>query len=223
MKKGLTKIVFVVDRSGSMSTIAKDMIGGFNAFIKKQKENKTDCQVSFYQFDTVYDIVFENTDVQLVEDLTDKTFVPRGGTALLDAVGKTINNVGAELSAMPEDQRPEKILVIIITDGEENSSTEFTSAQVKSMVEHQQTVYNWEFNYLGSNQETWKVAAAMGIARDCTLSYVSMGSNATTSSYMMWNTISTTAASWASGSCAKSLYSLDIQDEQERLIKSNIL
>jgi hypothetical protein len=114
-----------------MTTVAKDMIGGFNSFIKVQKENNVgECRVSFYQFDTLYESVFENMEISLVPDLTDKTFVPRGGTALLDAVGRTINTVGAELATLPEEERPEKVLMVIITDGEENSSHEFTAEQV---------------------------------------------------------------------------------------------
>ena len=131
MKKDYTKIVFVVDRSGSMASIAKDIIGGYNKFIADQKALKVGtCDVSFYQFDTTYNAVYENTPIDFVKDLDEKTFVPRGGTALLDAVGRTIENVGKQLSNMNENDRPDKILVVILTDGEENGRTSIKCLQV---------------------------------------------------------------------------------------------
>jgi hypothetical protein len=184
MKKNLTYIIFVVDRSGSMSSICKDMIGGFNSFIKKQKKINGDCKVFFYQFDTDYDTVYENLDLQLVADLTDKTYVPRGGTALYPSLGKTIEDIGKRLSAMSENERPERVLFVTITDGEHNSSLEnvngkridrktfhqFTADQVKSMVEHQTQVYKWDFAYIGANQDAWAVGSSMGVSNN--LNYV---------------------------------------------------
>ncbi len=223
MKKGLTKIIFLVDRSGSMQTVAKDMIGGFNSFIKNQKENNLgECRVSFYQFDTVYEKVFENVEVQLVQDLTDETFVPRGGTALLDAMGITINTVGAELAALSEDERPEKVLVVIITDGEENSSKEFKSDQIKSMVQLQTEKYSWQFVYLGANQDAWSVGQSMGINAKSSYCYVSSGANTASSSYAMWNTLDNHTTTFRSCIGTSDIHFTDEeQKEQEKLIKSN--
>jgi uncharacterized protein YegL len=172
MKKDYTKIVFVVDRSGSMSNIADDIIGGYNKFISDQKALKHGtCDVSFYQFDTLYEAVYENTPIDFVKELDNKTFVPRGGTALLDAVGTAIKNVGNQLANLQESERPEKVLVVIITDGEENSSHTYTWDQIKKSVEHQNKVYNWQFTYIGANQDAWSVGANLGIANDASLTY----------------------------------------------------
>lgn len=175
MKSGLTYIIFVIDRSGSMASIKKDMIGGFNAFIKAQKASKAgDCRVFAYQFDTSYDTIFENADVQTVADLTDETYQPRGGTALYDSLGLTIDNIGTRLSALPENQRPEKVLVVTITDGEDNSrltgGKAYSSEKVKEMVKHQTNNYNWQFAYIGANQDAWAVGGSMGVANN--LNYV---------------------------------------------------
>lgn len=197
MKKDLTYIIFVVDRSGSMSSIKNDMIGGFNAFIKEQRKIKGDCKVFFYQFDTDYDTVYEGVDLNSVSELTDKTYVPRGGTALYVSLGKTIEDMGKKLSAMPEDERPERILFVTITDGEDNSWLnvingkriegefhQFTANQVKNMVEHQTQVYNWDFAYIGANQDAWAVGATMGVSNN--LNYVA-NSEGTTE---MWDKLS---------------------------------
>lgn len=222
MKKGLTKIVFVVDRSGSMQSVAKDMIGGFNRFIKTQKENKVgECRVSFNQFDDIFENVYANVLVEDVQDLTDETYSPRNSTALLDAVGRTIDEVGAELSALPEDQRPEKVLVVILTDGEENASHTYTTERVREMITHQQQVYNWEFNYIGANQDTWSVANSIGIAAANAISYVSTGKNTKSSNESLWDTLGAKAVLYRSCASAKMCFSADEQKEQDDLIKSN--
>lgn len=172
MKKDYTKIVFVVDRSGSMSSIVNDVIGGYNRFIADQKALKHGtCDVSLYQFDTLYQTVYENTPIDFVKDLDNKTFVPRGATALLDAVGTTIKNVGSQLAKLQESERPEKVLVVIITDGEENSSRTYTWDQIKKDVEHQTNVYKWQFTYIGANQDAWQVGANLGISHEASLTY----------------------------------------------------
>ena len=172
MKKDYTKIIFVVDRSGSMESIAKDIIGGYNKFIADQKAlNYGTCDVSFYQFDTLYEAVYENTPIAFVKDLDEKTFVPRGGTALYDAVGTTIENVGKTLAALKEEERPDKILFVILTDGGENSSTKFKGSQVKAMLEHQNTIYKWQFTYIGANQDAWATGESLGIRYASNLTY----------------------------------------------------
>ena len=214
MKKNLTYIIFVVDRSGSMSSICKDMIGGFNAFIKEQRKIKGDCKVFFYQFDTEYDTVYEKVDLDNVKDLNDKTYVPRGGTALYPSLGKTIEDIGKKLSSMREHERPERILFVTITDGEHNSNLsmingkpikwdepfhQFTADQVKSMIEHQTQVYNWDFAYIGANQDTWAVGSGMGHTKGTTLSYVA--SAAGTSN--MWDKLCDSTAAYRSSTTHK--------------------
>jgi len=183
MKTGYTKVVFVVDRSGSMSSIAKDMEGGFKSFIEDQKKNNVgQCDVSLYQFDTQYDVVFENRDIQSEFKYT---LVPRGSTAMNDAIGKTINTVGETLSKMNEADRPDRVLFVIVTDGEENASKEFTTKQVKELIDRQSNDYNWTFTYLGANQDAWAVGAAMGISKDAVLNYAANTSGV----FNSWNSL----------------------------------
>jgi hypothetical protein len=138
MKKGFTDITFIVDRSGSMSSVATDTIGGFNSYVKKQREtNVGECRMSFNQFDEIFEEVYQNLDIKEVKDLDDKTFVPRGWTALLDAVGNTIENKGKYYNDLPEHERPEKVLIVILTDGEENASKKYSYNQIQEMVKHQ--------------------------------------------------------------------------------------
>lgn len=178
MKKELTYIIFVIDRSGSMSSIKADMIGGFNSFIKAQRDaNIGDCRVFAYQFDTEYSTIYENLDLTKVPDLTDKSYQPRGGTALYNSLGKTIVDIGAKLAALPESERPKKVLVVSITDGEDNSQLDnfkdtwqYNNTKVKEMVVHQATVYKWDFAYIGANQDAWAVGGSMGVANN--LNYV---------------------------------------------------
>lgn len=169
MKKSYTKIVFVIDRSGSMSSIKTDMEGGLKNFLAEQKKAKLGkCDVSLYQFDDHYETVYESKDI---DEVPDYSLTPRNMTALYDAVGKTINRVGSQLAALKEDDRPDRVMMVIITDGLENSSSEFTAAKIQEMVKHQTNKYNWQFSYLGSNQDAWAVGGALGIAAGSTMTY----------------------------------------------------
>ncbi len=179
MKKYLTYIIFVIDRSGSMESIRNDMIGGFNSFIKTQKEaNIGECRVFAYKFDTDYEIIFENMDINSVPLLDENSYQPRGGTALYDSLGFTIDNMGKRLANTDEDERPEKVLIVTITDGQDNSHVEnikecehYTSQKVKEMVKHQTENYKWDFAYIGANQDAWAVGTSMGVAGNSTLNY----------------------------------------------------
>lgn len=180
MKSGLTYIIFVIDRSGSMSSIRSDMIGGFNNLIKSQQDAKIGtCRVFAYKFDTIYEPMFEDTDLYQCPLLDNNNYEPRGGTALYDSLGKTIVDIGIRLESMPEEERPEKVLVVTITDGEDNSHLEasqglkrYDNQKIKEMVEHQKTRYNWDFAYIGANQDSWAVGSSMGYSAGTTLNYV---------------------------------------------------
>lgn len=161
MKQGLAEIVVVLDRSGSMQSIRDDMVGGFDSFIKEQQKVPGECNVTLAQFDDNYELVYSGISLMNVPSLD---LVPRGGTALMDAVGRTINEVGARLKATPEDQRPERVLFVILTDGHENASKEFTKTRIFDMVTHQRTKYKWEFVYIGANQDSFTEAQGLGIA-----------------------------------------------------------
>ena len=219
MKKDFTKIVFVFDKSGSMVSIARDMIGGFNSFVDNQRLVKGMCTVTLHQFDDIYETTYNNVNISDVVKLTSDTYKPRGSTALLDAVGKTINDLGKELSDLKEKDRPEKVIIVIITDGEENASKEFTSENIKAMIQHQTEVYKWQFTFLGANQDSWSTGEALGIAGNNTLNYQSTGVNASVSSKAMWASLSNTTACFRSNVCTDMSYSDSDRDIQDKLTK----
>jgi len=136
MKENLTEMVFILDRSGSMSNLTKDTIGGFNTMIENQKKEDGDAVLTTVLFDDMYELLHDGVNIQDVKELTNKEYYARGMTALLDAIGKTINTVGERLSKTKEENRPSKIIFVITTDGQENSSKEFTQKQIKEMIEH---------------------------------------------------------------------------------------
>lgn len=163
MNNNLTEIVFILDRSGSMGPIAADTIGGYNTFIEKQKLEPGEAKLTTVLFDSMYEVIHDGVDIQKVEPLTSTQYWARGMTALMDAVGRTINSVGERLAATPEEERPGKVIFVITTDGLENSSREFTRTQIKQMIEHQTNKYNWQFMFLGANIDAAAEAVSMGI------------------------------------------------------------
>ena len=173
MKSGLTYLIFVIDRSGSMASIRDDMIGGFNTFIKTQKDAKLgDCKVFAYKFNNIYETMFEDIDLNDVPQLDRGNYIPRDMTALYDAVATTIDNIGARLAAMKEEDRPEKVLVVTITDGEENASRKFNQQNVADRIKTQREQFNWDFAYIGANQDSWQVGSSIGYKAGTTLDYV---------------------------------------------------
>ena len=171
MRTDLTDITMVIDRSGSMQSIRTDAEGGINSFIEQQKQEPSEANVTLVQFDTDYEFVHSGVPIRKVPAFK---LVPRGSTALLDAVGRAINETGARLAAMEESQRPGLVVFVIVTDGEENSSREFTRDQIRTMVEHQQSAYKWQFTFLAANQDAFAAGGSMGIAQDGIAAY-SMG------------------------------------------------
>ena len=163
-----TDITMVLDRFGSMESIKDDTIGGFDAFLSEQRRLPGRCTVSLVQFDNEYEEVYTGRDITDVPGLT---LVPRGSTAMLDAIGRAVNATGARLAALPEDQRPGTVIVGIMTDGLENASREFTYPIVKALIAQQEQVYGWTFMYMGSNQDAIEVGASLGVARDRSLTY----------------------------------------------------
>ena len=160
MRSDLTDVTLVVDRSGSMDRIREDAEGGVNVFIKEQAKQPGEALLSLVQFDTEYEFVHRGLPIQQVPPYT---LVPRGSTALLDAVGRAINETGERLAKMAETDRPGLVVFVITTDGLENSSKEFSKAQIKEMIERQQSQYNWHFTFLGANQDAFAEAGDMGI------------------------------------------------------------
>ncbi len=170
MQENSSRIAVVLDRSGSMESMREATVAGFNSFLRGQRDVTGDCTLKLVQFDDQYEVVFDKP-LNDAPELTQQTFVPRGSTALLDAQGRTIEELGRELAAMPEERRPAKVIVLMITDGHENASTDYTAQRVANMVKHQREKYGWEFIYLGANQDAVKVAQTMNISVDASLTY----------------------------------------------------
>jgi uncharacterized protein YegL len=162
MNSNLTEIIFLLDRSGSMGGLESDTIGGFNAFIKNQRKLEGETLVTGVLFDDQYEVIWNGVEAEKVK-LTAEQYYVRGCTALLDAVGKTILDVGYRLSKTKENNRPGKVIFVITTDGFENASREFTYEKVKELIKHQQKKYSWEFIFLGANIDAEKEADSLGI------------------------------------------------------------
>ena len=175
MKKGLTEIVFILDRSGSMSGLEKDTIGGFNSTIEKQKQEEGEAFVSTVLFDTEMEVLHDRVPLASVAPLTEKEYYARGCTALLDAIGGAIHHIGNVHKYAREEDRPEKTIFVITTDGYENSSHKYTAERIKQMIERQKDKYGWEFIFLGANIDAIETARNFGISEDRAANYVNDG------------------------------------------------
>ena len=170
MKENLTEIVFILDESGSMQPLTDDTIGGFNSYVEEQKKEPGEAYLTTVLFDDRYIILHDHINLKDVPSLTDHEYRPTGMTALMDAIGKTINNVGHRLANTPEEERPSHVIFVITTDVYENASREFTRTQVKRMIEHQQEKYSWQFLFLGAGIDAYKEASSIGIGGVHTMS-----------------------------------------------------
>ena len=171
MKKGLTEIVFILDRSGSMSGLEADTIGGYNSLIEKQKKEEGEAYISTVLFDDECEVLHDRVPLSDIRPMTDKEYYVRGCTALLDAVGGAIHHIGNVHKYAREEDRPEKTLFIITTDGQENSSKHYTYEKVKHMVERQKEKFGWEFLFLGANIDAVAEAKRFGIREDRAANY----------------------------------------------------
>ena len=170
MKKNLTEIVFILDRSGSMSGLEKDTIGGFNGILEKQKGEPGEALISTVLFDHESEVIHDRVDLREMRHLTEKEYYVRGSTALLDAVGGAIHHIGNVHKYIREEDRPEKTLFVITTDGMENASRAYTYDRVKQMIQQKKEA-GWEFIFLGANIDAAKEAARFGISVDCAADY----------------------------------------------------
>lgn len=174
-----TEIVFVIDKSGSMGHLAGDTIGGFNGFIESQKAIDGKATLTTVLFDTSWRILHDGVDLREVKSMTNSDYVAGGGTAMLDAIGEIINRVQDrhdELGA----EKPEEVLFVITTDGEENSSRKYNKSQIEKMIKHQTNGHGWKFMFLGANMDAVKEAASIGITKDyaTNYTYTAQGTNA---------------------------------------------
>lgn len=171
MKKNLTEIVFILDRSGSMAGLEKDTIGGFNSLIRKQRAEEGEAVISTVLFDTCCEVIHDRVPLDRIPELTEKEYYVRGCTALLDAVGGAVRHIGNVHKYAREEDRPEHTLFVITTDGMENASRRYSYEQVRRMIERQKKTYGWEFLFLGANIDAAKEAVRFGISADYAANY----------------------------------------------------
>ena len=171
MKKGLTELVFILDRSGSMSGLESDTIGGYNSLLEKQKKEAGECLVTTVLFDDKYELLHDRIKLEGIAPITDREYFVRGSTALLDAIGRTIDKIVNAQKHTAEEEKAEKVMFVIITDGMENASREYGYGKVKQMIEGQRDGYGWEFLFLGANMDAVETASHFGIQADHAANY----------------------------------------------------
>lgn len=175
MKKDLTELVFILDKSGSMAGLENDTVGGFNSMLRKQKEVDGECRITTVLFDNRYELLHDRIEIQAVSPMTDREYQVGGSTALLDAIGKAIHKLVSVQRNTAQEFRAKKVMFVIITDGEENSSREYSADKVRSMIEYEKSRYGWEFVFLGANIDAVETAGRFGIPADRAVDYVPDG------------------------------------------------
>jgi uncharacterized protein YegL len=196
MKQDFTHITVLLDRSGSMESIREDTIGGFNAFLKNQKAEPGQATVTLVQFDTQdsYEVIHQFKPIQEVSDLNRGTYIPRGGTPLLDALGRGINDIEKRIGDLTEDDRPSKVIVAVVTDGQENSSHEFRKDQIEKMIKENSEKNRWQFVFLSADLAAIGDARAMGIQASALLMFAKNSQGIT----QAWSSLSTQASDYRS-------------------------
>ncbi len=180
-----TELVFILDKSGSMAGLEKDTIGGFNSMLQKQKRVAGDCRITTVLFDSSYELLHDRIDIRAVSPITEKEYQVGGATALLDAIGLTVDKLIAVQKNTAEPYRAENVIFVIITDGEENSSRRYPSDRVKAMIKREKEKYGWEFVFLGANIDAVETAGRFGIAPDRAVDYVPDAQGVTLNFQMM--------------------------------------
>lgn len=211
MRPDYTEIAVVLDASGSMQSCVQATLGGFNKFIIDQCKEAGSAKLSLTQFNYKPTAKYTNIDIQDVPKLSRRNYKPSGGTALYDAIGVTIDALGESLSSMPESARPGKVIVVIITDGQENASVRYTGERIRLMIDHQKERYSWEFLFIGANQDAITEAAAIGIPMQSALTYAAndIGTQSAYSSFSR-------AVSVSRGGTGLAIFSLQDREEQKK-------
>ena len=215
MKNELTELIFILDRSGSMAGMESDTIGGFNSMLAKQRGEPGECRITTVLFDHQCEILHDRIDIKAVSPITEHEYYVRGQTALLDALGVTINKIGGVQKNTAVDYRAGKVLFIITTDGMENASREFDYDKIKAMIERQKTKYGWEFIFLGANIDAVEVANRFGVARNRAQKFY----NDTEGVALNYRVINETVASYRSAPSSARIddeWSAEIQADIER-------
>lgn len=207
-----TQIICILDRSGSMSSIMSDSIGGFNTFLKQQKELKDDATLTVALFDDRYELLYDDINISKVEEITNKIWFPRGTTALYDAIGKTINIVKANHAKLGTEA-PSKVLCVIVTDGLENASREYKLNDIKKLIKKCEDD-DWNFIYLAANQDAFAVGSSFGVSAGNTFIYTATG----VGTAMMFNTVNASATSYRSMSSSDA----DFKTRSKSLINDNL-
>jgi len=172
MKNEKTEIIFILDRSGSMANLAEDTIGGYNSFLKEQRKEVGEALITTVLFDHEYEVLHDRKNLDFVVDITSKEYYARGTTALMDAMGKTITKMKNNIETSNEKYRPSKVIVVIITDGHENDSKEYTQPQIKSMVKEMTEQHDWQFLFLGANIDSASTAEGYGFSAQSACDYI---------------------------------------------------
>ena len=171
MNDNRTDLIILVDRSGSMSSVVEETVAGTNRYFHEQREIPGECFIHLYRFDNEWERVLQGVNLVGLADISRQDIEPRGWTALFDAIAATISDMGNYYRALPEGQRPSKVLMVILTDGEENSSKEFRAHQVKEMIKHQTDKYNWQVTFIGANQDAVLAGDTVGIGLGQSLNF----------------------------------------------------
>ncbi len=184
-----TELVFILDKSGSMHGLEQDTIGGFNSMLQKQKELDGECRITTVLFDNRYELLHDRIDIRAVSPITEKEYQVGGTTALLDAIGRTVQKLVSVQKNTAKEYRADRVLFVIITDGQENASREYSSDKVKGLIQLEKEKYGWEFVFLGANIDAVETAGQLGISRDRAVDYVPDGAGTALNFQMMSETV----------------------------------
>ena len=212
MKTGITELVFILDKSGSMAGLEDDTIGGFNALLKKQQEESGEAVVTTVLFDDTYELLHDRINIKGIKPITDKEYYVGGSTALLDAIGKTIHKIGNVQKNTSEELRADKVMFVITTDGMENASREYSNEKIKQMVERQKEKYGWEFIFLGANIDAIATAQRFGIGKDRAVNFNADEEGTT----LNFKVISDTVSNFRVNCCIDENWKDSIEEDQRR-------